>query len=848
MRPARRAPTTGNGVAGDLLDQVQAALTASDLEGRITHWNRQAEVLFGWPAEEALGRNFRDLLIGSENAAAADLIRERVLSGQAWEGEFPIPRKDGRPLLSYTTLSPIRDEAGAVSGIVSVSIDITDRVHQERLLAARTTVTHTLAEATDLAEATPRIMAAVCENLGWEVGVLWRMDDVAGVARCVHVWHQPERGAASFEEATRQRVFSPGIGLPGRVWESGRPAWIPDVDKDSNFPRAPAAAVEGLHGAFGFPILLGGTVLGVMEFFSREIREPDDLLLQTMGVIGSQIGQFMQRLAAQESLRESSERLRLALEAGRLGTWRWDIATRTVVWDQTLESIYGLPPGGFKGTYEEYVSLLHPEDRDWVTDTVRKSVETGSGHQFEHRVVWPDGSLHWIEGRGHVVRDERGTVLGMVGVSTDITRRKLEEEAQRFLAEAGALLASSLDYEETLKRVAQLAVSSVGGIPLADWCAVHIRAEDGEVRALAVEHIDPAKVQLAAEVQRRYPQDPHAPTGVPEVIRSGRSEIYPDVPDELLVQAARDEKHLATLRSLGMRSVLIVPMPVAGRTLGAITFVSAESGRRYAQEDLAFVEDLARRAALAVENSRLYQAKKEVAQKLQEGLLPPELPEIPNIELAGRYRWGGQGSEIGGDFYDAFPTGDGSWGLVIGDVCGKGPEAAVVTGLARYTIRAVALRETKPSRVLAALNEAVRQQRSDSTFCTVIYVRMRPSDQGARLTICCAGHPLPLVLRSDGSIEQAGTPGTLLGIFADPDLSDRVVDLRRGDAIVLFTDGVEERAPGAMFGMDRLTSVVRSAQGSNANGIAEAIEHAVLAFRPEALRDDVAVLVMRVAP
>ncbi|TMK98619.1 MAG: GAF domain-containing protein [Actinobacteria bacterium] len=644
-------------------------------------------------------------------------------------------------------------------------------------------------------------------------------------------------------------MFSPGIGLPGRVWKSGRPAWIPDVDKDPNFPRAPAAALEGLHGAFGFPILLGGMVLGVMEFFSREIREPDDLLLQTMGVIGSQIGQFMQRLAAQESLRESSERLRLALEAGGLGTWRWDIATNTVVWDQTLESIYGLPPGGFRGTYEEYVSLLHPEDRDSVTDTVRKSVETGSGHQFEHRVVWPDGSLHWIEGRGHVVRDEHGTVLGMVGVSSDITRRKLAEEAQRFLAEAGALLASSLDYEETLRRVAQLAVSSVGGIPLADWCSVHIREEDGGVRTLAVEHIDPAKVQLAAEVQRRYPQDPHAPTGVLEVIRSGRPEIYPDVADELLVKAARDEEHLATLRSLGMRSVLIVPMSVAGRTLGAITFVSAESGRRYGQEDLAFVEELARRAALAVENSRLYQAKKDVAQKLQEGLLPPELPEIPNIELAGRYRWGGQGSDIGGDFYDAFPTGDGSWGLVIGDVCGKGPEAAVVTGLARYTIRAVALRETKPSRVLAALNEAVRQQRSDRTFCTVIYVRLRPSDHGARLTVCCAGHPLPLVLRSDGSIERAGTTGTLLGIFADPELSDRAVDLRRGDALVLFTDGVvEQRAPGAVFGVERLMSVVKSSNGQDAAGIADAIDHAVLSFRPEPVQDDVAVLVMRVTP
>lgn len=838
-----------NGFEGTLLDQVGAALTATDLEGRITHWNRQAEALFGWPAEKALGRDFRDLLVDSGNAEAANAIREKVLLGQPWEGEFPIPRRDGPPILSYTTVSPIRDQAGKISGIASVSVDITGRIHQERLLSARTSVTRTLAEATALADAAPRIMAGVCENLGWEVGALWRVDEGGGVIRCVDVWHQPDKGAVEFEEATKRTAFRPGVGLPGRVWESREPAWVPDVTTDPNFPRAPSAAAGGLHGAFGFPIVLGGTVLGIMEFFSREIREPDAVLLQTMGVIGSQIGQFMQRLAAQESLQESTERLRLALEAGRMGTWRWDIATGTVVWDETLEAIYGLPPGGFNGTYQEYLALLHPEDRPWVVEAVRKSVETGTGHQFEHRVLWPDGSLHWIEGRGRVVRDEQGTVVGMVGVSVDITRRKLEEEAQRFLAEAGALLGSSLDYEETLRRVARLAVSSVGGVPLADWCTVHIREEDGTVRTLAVEHVDPSKVQLAAELNRKYPQDPRAETGVPEVIRSGRPEIYPEIPDELLVQAARDEEHLAILRSLGVRSVLIVPMSVGSRTLGAITFVSAESGRQYGQADLAFVEDLARRAALAVENSRLFEAKKEVAQKLQEGLLPPELPHIPNIELGGRYRWGGQGSEVGGDFYDAFPTGDGSWGLVIGDVCGKGPEAAVVTGLARHTIRAVALRETKPSRVLAALNEAVRQQRSDRTFCTVTYVRFRPSDQGARLTVCCAGHPLPLVVRADGSVERGGAPGTLLGIFPDPELTDRVVDLRRGDTMVLFTDGVvEERAPGAVFGLDRLTSVVRSVTGHDADGIAEAIDHAVLAFRPEALRDDIAVLVMRVRP
>jgi PAS domain S-box-containing protein len=966
-----------DGFEAFLLDQVQAAVTASDLQGRIIYWNRHAEVLFGWTAVQALGRDFRDLLVTPASQDAVDTIRSKVLEGGSWEGELPIAPRDRPVLLSYTTIAPIRNVDHSVSGIATVSVDITERSRQERLLAARTGVTRVLAEASDLAEAAPQIVLTVCENLGWEVGSLWRVEEAAGVLRCIEVSHRAATGAPTFEDLTRKTLFAPGVGLPGRVWTTGEPAWIADVTEDDNFPRAAAASHEGLHGAFGFPIRLGSAVLGVLEFFSREIRQPDDLLLSTMSVIGSQIGQFLERIEAESALRESEartraileaaldcvitmdahgrilefnpaaertfgyrrdealgqvmsnliippslrplhdrglahylatgegpilgnhieliglradgsefpvevtvtrvdvpgppvftgyirditnrkrtreelvqgrERLRLALEAGRLGTWHWDIADGRVTWDETLESIYGFAAGSFPGTYESYVERIHPEDREWVAASVKQSVETGSGHQFEHRVVLPDGSERWVEGRGGVIRDGTGEVIGMVGISADITERKREEDAQRFLAQAGNMLASSLDYEATLKQVAQLAVRQLGGSPLADWCSVHIRDENGGVTVLALEHIDPSKVDLALELWKRYPEDPKAQQGVPEVIRTGRSEIYPDISDDMIVAAARDDEHLAILRGLGLRSAMVVPLSAGGRTLGALTFVSAESGRRYTPEDLAFAEDLARRAGLAVENAQLFAAKKEMAQKLQEGFLPPVLPDIPGVELVGTYRWGGQG-EVGGDFYDAFATGDGSWAVLIGDVCGKGPEAAVVTALARYTLRAVAMQSTKPSSVLATLNEAVRQQRSDRTFCTVCYARLRVREEGARLTLCCAGHPLPILLRADGTVEEAGTPGTLLGIFAQPELSDRVVDLGRGDALVLYTDGViEERAPGAVFGKERLEAVIRSSAGLDANGIAQAIEQAVLSFRPDPTHDDIAILVVRVRP
>jgi len=964
---------SSTGFEAYLLDQVHAAVTATDLAGAITHWNRAAERMFGWSTAEAVGRDFRDLLVSTGDEGRANDILTAVLAGQNWEGEFPIQRRNGRRVLSFTTVSPIRGADEAIMGVVSVSVDITDRVRTERLIAARTGVTRALAEASSLTEAVPMILQAVCEKLGWAIGTLWRVDQEAEVIRCVDVWHAPGADAVEFERVSRQSLFPPGVGLPGRVWSTGRSAWIPDVTKDDNFPRARSADREGIRGGFGFPILLGEEVLGALEFFSREIQEPDADLLLALSVIGSQIGQFMERKgaeqavlqsearksaiveaaldciitidhegkvlefnpaaektfgylrdeaigkemaelivppllrerhraglarflatgegpllgkrfeftalradgtefpieltvarvdilgppmftgfvrditrrrAAEERLRESRERLRLALEAGRLGTWHYDIPTGAVTWDETLEEIFGLPRGTFGGTFQDYRERLHPDERDRITATVEGARESGSDFEIEHRVIWPDGSIRWIDGRGLCIKDEAGAVVAMTGVVADITERKRVEQAQHFLAEAGPLMAASIEgYEETLAGVAQLVVPQI-----ADWCSIDMLEPDGSIGQLAVAHVDPDKVKLAKEFRQRYPPDPLAPTGMPRVLRTGRPEMLAEIPQSLIEESAPDPVFLEIVKGLGIRSAIVVPMVARGRTLGAITLVTAESGRRYDESDLVFAQEVARRAALAVDNARLLQEIRRVATRLQESLLPPMLPEIPGLEIEGRYRWGGEGNEVGGDFYDAFDTGDGSWALIIGDVCGKGVEAAVVTSLARHTLRAVALQERKPSGVLRHLNQAVMQQRSDHMFCTVCYVRLKPHDGGARLTVCSAGHPLPLVLRSDGSVESAGRPGALLGIFNDPELTDCAVDLRLDDALVLFTDGIleERRKGGEIFGRDRLESVIRSCRGADAKGIAEAIEGTLVGFTPEAPRDDVALLVVKV--
>jgi PAS domain S-box-containing protein len=460
---------------------------------------------------------------------------------------------------------------------------------------------------------------------------------------------------------------------------------------------------------------------------------------------------------------------------------------------------------------------------------------------------------------------QQGRIMGLGGIVVEVSERRraelereraladahaaraeAEEAARRahFLAEASVILDESLDYASTLASISRLVVPW-----LADWCAVDMVAPDGGRERVAISHVDPEKVALVEEMERRYPADPDAPTGTPNVLRTGRSEIYMDISDEILVQAARDEEHLAFIRSLEMRAVIIVPMVARGRTLGTITLAAAETGRKFGEEDLLLAEELARRAGQSVDNARLYRERSHVARTLQESLLPPTLPTIPGLELAARYRAAGEGNEVGGDFYDVFQLGDAGWALVMGDVCGKGPEAAALTALVRYTLRAIAPAGGHPSEVLAELNEAILRQRSDGRFCTVAFGVVTPTPTGARLELSSGGHPLPLLLRADGgAVESVGEPGTLLGIVRDPELVDVTVELGLGDSLVLYTDGVTEAgAPDQLFGPAELAGIVTGCESPEPGDLAECLENAAVDAGGGEPQDDIAIVVARVA-
>ena len=258
---------------------------------------------------------------------------------------------------------------------------------------------------------------------------------------------------------------------------------------------------------------------------------------------------------------------------------------------------------------------------------------------------------------------------------------------------------------------------------MADWCGVDLAGDRPfEIQRVAVEHVDPAKVALAHELAERYPAEPRIDRGLHQVLHTGESQLWPHIPDALIVEAAQDEEHLRMIRELGMASAMIVPMRVRDRVLGAISFVSAESGRTFNPGDLRLAEDLALRAATAVENARLYRARSTIAQTLQASLLPPMLPEVPGFEAAALYQAAGEDHEVGGDFYDLFATNEDHWFAVIGDVCGKGAEAAAVTALVRYTIRAAAARRHSPAAILRWVNEVMLARELDA----LLHGRDRP--------------------------------------------------------------------------------------------------------------------------
>jgi len=291
-------------------------------------WSDENYRIFGLrPQERTLTfDDVQELLHPADREMRAAAVAEALRGGRRYDVEYRVVRPDGEVRFVRSEGDGVRDEAGRLLRVFGTVQDITERKRGEHRRMAQHTVTYILSEATTLEEATPKILQAVCDCLVWDLGALWRHDREAAVLRCVEVWHPASIAVREFEATSRESTLKSGIGLPGRVWSSREPAFISDVVHDPDFPRAPVAGREGLHAAVGIPILLGGEVLGVMEFFSREVRQPDRDLINVMATIGSQIGQFIERKRAEDALHRAQAELAHVTRVATLGELTASIA------------------------------------------------------------------------------------------------------------------------------------------------------------------------------------------------------------------------------------------------------------------------------------------------------------------------------------------------------------------------------------------------------------------------------------------------------------------------------------------------------------------------------------------
>ena len=597
------------------------------------------------------------------------------------------------------------------------------------------------------------------------------------------------------------------------------------------------------------------------ELYVSPIHDEESRLTNFVGVQND----ITERRRIEEVLRESEERFRATFEHAAIGAAHVGIDGRWLRVNRRLSEIVGYEREEL--LQKTFQDITHPDDLEGDLEQMRLLLQGElQTYTMEKRYLRKGDSEVWVNLTVSLVRDASGEPAYFIAVVEDISERKKTEEerdlllvreqlaraeavaARRrltLLAAAGPVLAASLDYEQTLEDITHLLVPE-----LADWCLLDIVEDDGSVNQLAAAHAEEEKEDLLRRLKQHRRFGEGDPGSAAEVLKTGQSVLLPELPDATFYERELEGEHLEIVNRLEPRSLMCVPLLARGKTRGAITLVSSRLDRRYDEEDLLLAENLAYRCALAADNARLYRDRSEIARVLQRSLLPPHLPEIPGVEVGAEYLPVGEASDVGGDFYDLINTAEDGWLCAIGDVRGKGVEAASVTALARYTIRAVTLKVDRPSEILAALNEAMLRQLPEDRFCTAACVRLEPEDgsMGVGVDVSRAGHPPPLVVRPGGPAEEIGCSGKVLGVFPDAELLDTSGRLMPGEALVLYTDGVTEaRSPeGDFFGEGRLRHLLSSCVGCDAQTLARRIKDVVLEFQEGHPRDDLAVLVLRV--
>jgi PAS domain S-box-containing protein len=662
--------------------------------------------------------------------------------------------------------------------------------------------------------------------------------------------------ACRLEELRSRYPLDPAGGHPvARVIRSGQAELFTEMTQQQlrsfagGSEHARFMTANRYRSAIVAPLSARGHALGalsVLRLADSEPYERDDLELACElarraalaidnAQLFSEVHAVEQRLEAM--LRNLAEAITLVDDAGR--TVFANRAALELLGLRSFEELAQAQPGELMSRF--ILSSESGEELDLDSMPARRLFRGEPAPPLLVRnVVRATGEERWIVVRASPVLDrDSGRVRYVANVFEDVTQVKRAQLAEAFMAQASRVLASSMDYAETLHRIARLAVGQ-----LADWCAVDVLDERGALERVAVHHRDPKMLALAEQLDRSYRPALTQSVGVPEVMRTGVARIFNDISEEALARYARNADHLELLRQTGARDVIIVPLAAPARTLGAISLVSSRNGRRLTEADLDVAIRLGRRAGTAVESARLYTERSRIARVLQRALLPDSLPDTPGFEIAASYRAAGEFNEVGGDFYDVFPCG-GGWMLVIGDVCGKGAEAASVTALARHTLRAVSMLDTPPAEMLELLHRTLLQQEPDGQMCTVCTVLVGSPAANSKLVVALAGHPRPLLVGPGETATAVGEPGTVLGVVDPVTINETAIELRQGQTLLLYTDGVTEAARAAADSAPALESLSARMGALSLPEMLAEIEAAAVESAHGRLQDDIALLALR---
>lgn len=538
-------------------------------------------------------------------------------------------------------------------------------------------------------------------------------------------------------------------------------------------------------------------------------------------------------------LRDEEEIYRLAqvVQSTRDAVLSKDLEGTITSWNPGAVRLYGYSEDEAIGSS---VSLVIPADRKHeereIIDRVRRgeAIET-----FETERIRKDGARIDVSLTVSPIEHPERGIVGASVIARDITAESRRRRAQDFLVAATRGLDASLDFDRTARTIVETAVPD-----LAELCVLDFIRRDGWVGDSVVGAAHPQAGAMLEEIRRRTPLDPRCNHPVAQVLRAGRPMVWRDLTSpSVLEDVVQNEAHRRLIEETHYQSAAVAPLVARGSTLGAISFLHASTDLRYDAEDLGLLGELADRAAMALDNARLYEERDRIAQNLQRGLRPPEPPYVPGLDIAVAFDAFGEGIEIGGDVYDVLPTEDGCW-ILIGDVTGKGSVAAGVSVALRHSTRGLAREIDEPGELLARLNEMLLEGNSLNDFATALLLRLRRVGERWTATLAAAGHPPAIHVTGGGPVQLGG--GAVLGAWADAPIPSHEIELGAGETLVLATDGWFEAGPAETHvASSALSELAHSFADLELGEMTECLRQDAIARSGGRLRDDLVLLAIR---